>query len=47
MVCKLDPGKATKNEGFTGGATLSPANINDVNQALVVPSSKGDYYTNN
>lgn len=47
MVCKLDPGKATKNEGFTGGATLSPANINDTNQALVVPSSKGDYYTNN
>lgn len=47
MVCKLDPGKKTKNEGFTGGATLSPANINDTNQALVVPSSKGDYYTNN
>lgn len=47
MVCKLDPGKKTKNEGFTGGATLSPAELNDANVALVVPSSKGDYYTNN
>lgn len=47
MICKLDPGKKTKDEGFTGGATLSPAELDDANTALVIPSSKGDYYTNN
>jgi hypothetical protein len=46
MVCKLDPGKATKKEGFTSGANLSPANIDDANVALITPSNN-NYYTNN
>ncbi len=46
MICKLDPGKATKKEGFTSGANLSPANIDDTNVALITPSNN-NYYTNN
>lgn len=29
LLCKIDPGKKTKSEGFTGGGTLSPASYND------------------
>jgi len=47
MVCKLDPGKATKHEGFTGGAILSPASLNDANVPLVTPNSGGMYYSIN
>jgi hypothetical protein len=27
MICKLDPGKKTKQEGFTSGSNLSPATV--------------------
>jgi len=47
LVCKLDPGKKTKNEGFTGGATLSPAFLEDPNEGLITPSSGGMYYSIN
>jgi len=46
MICKLDPGKATKKEGFTSGANLSPANIDDANVALITPNNN-NYYTMN
>lgn len=29
MICKLDPGKKTKDEGFTGGGRLTPAIYNN------------------
>lgn len=47
LVCKLDPGKKTKNEGFTGGALLSPASLSDPNVGLVTPNSGGMYYSIN
>jgi len=47
MICKLDPGKATKNEGFTGGALLKPASLNESNVPLVTPNSGGMYYSIN
>ena len=46
MVCKLDPGKKTKNEGFTCGTSLSPAELDHSNNTLVTPGSNGEYYTN-
>ena len=47
MICKLDPGKKTKHEGFTGGAVLSPASLNEANVPLVTPNSGGMYYSIN
>lgn len=47
MICKLDPGKKTKHEGFTGGAVLSPASLNETNVPLITPDSGGMYYSIN
>jgi len=47
MICKLDPGKKTKNEGFTGGAVLSPASLHEPNVGLITPNAGGMYYSIN
>ena len=45
MVCKLDPGKKTKNEGFTSGNILHPALlVDEEDQIPIVQNIGGRYY---
>lgn len=44
MICKLDPGKKTKNEGFTTAGALHPALLDEDQQIPIVQSVGGMYY---
>ena len=43
LVCKLDPGKKTKDEGFTNGGSLTPAPI-DYNPTNMITQNPGGLY---
>ena len=47
LACKLDPGKKTKDEGFTNGGNLTPAPINANNNGMIVQNPGGLYYASN
>lgn len=44
MICKLDPGKKGKSEGFTNGGRLQPANLCDDNRITILDNPGGKYY---
>ena len=44
MICKLDPGKKTKHEGFTGGGLLNPAPICGIEEPRITPNYDGAFY---
>ena len=44
MICKLDPGKKSKHEGFTGGGLLQPAPIDGGVEPILTPNYGGTYY---
>lgn len=44
LVCKLDPGKKTKGEGFTGGGVLQPASLHDEDNIKLTPNPHGSFY---
>lgn len=44
LICKLDPGKKTKSEGFTGGGTLSPATLGDKEDHENMIKKNSGYY---
>ena len=44
MICKLDPGKKEKNEGFTDGGKLNPAPLGETSDKMIVNDLSGDKY---
>ena len=44
MICKLDPGKKEKNEGFTVGGKLNPASLGETSDKMIVNDLSGEKY---
>ena len=47
LICKLDPGKKTKDEGFTNGGSLTPAPLNSGYSSMITQNPGGSYYASN
>lgn len=44
MICKLDPGKKGKHEGFTVGGKLNPAPLGETSDKMIVNDLSGEKY---